>query len=275
MNTANMHMLKSVALMLSVCNCNKAYRCQQCLMHCNASATALLKNMQTRGERLTVICVACMYTHAASLLDPGRQSPADAAVAGTSVVDSALVLAVVAPSSRINRTASKSSLESWRALPLRRRLRRCAFFSSFAKRFFSSFKRCCSPLRSPMALFSDAKLPPPVPGNCNCAANACTAEWAVDGGAPAAGLVPVGAGLSDMVLPTPRCGSNAGQGGWQKTLRHAGYQHHDPCAVAIDVTMEQGRHLRLLLTRVMADVAVALRAAKKHKTMHLLAHPNA
>ena len=210
-------------------------------------------------------CVSCMYTHAASLLEPGRPSPADAALAGTSVADSALALAAVAPSSRINRTASKSSLESWRALVFRRRLRRCAFFSSFAKRFFSSFKRCCSPFRSPMAPFSDAKLALPDRGNCNCAANACTAEWAAGAAAPDAELAPVGAGLSDMALLTPRDGTNAGQGGWQKLLRLAGNQHDDPCAVAIDVTMEQGYHLRLLLTHVMADVAAALRAAKNIK----------
>ena len=66
-----------------------------------------------------------------------------------------------------------------------------------------------------------------------------------------------------------------GTGGCQKMLRHAGYQLHDLCAAANDATTERGRHVRLLLTHVMADVAVAARAAKKHKTMHLTAHPNA
>ena len=74
--------------------------------------------------------------------------------------------------------------------------------------------------------------------------------------------------MSHMVLPMLRVGSNAGQGDWQKLLRLVGYCHDDPCAVAIDVTMEQGHYLRLLLTCAMADVAAALHAAKKHKTMH-------
>ena len=59
-------------------------------------------------------------------------------------------------SCRINRTANKSSLLSWRALPLRRRLRRCAFFSSLAARLRSSRMRSCSAFMS--AIFADNEI---------------------------------------------------------------------------------------------------------------------
>lgn len=209
-----------------------------------------------------MVGVARMITHTASLLDPGLPSPPDVAAAGAPVGEPALALAYATLSSRMSKTASKASLESWRALLFRRRLRHCMFFNPLAKRFFSSLIRCCSPLRSPMAVINEAKLPPAVPGSFSCAANACTAEWISAGGALLAAPVAAGVGLSDMVLPTPRCGSREGQRARQKNLWNAGYHSHDHGGVVIDVTMGQGRRLLLHLTCAMADVAVALRAEK-------------
>ena len=58
-------------------------------------------------------------------------------------------------------TAKRSSLLSWRAFPFKRRLRRCAFFNSFAARLRSSRMRNCSLFISAIVAESDVSPPSP------------------------------------------------------------------------------------------------------------------
>ena len=57
-------------------------------------------------------------------------------------------------------TAKRSSLDNWRALLFKRRLRLCRFFSSAAWRLRTSRRRPCSTLMSAIFVASDSIIPP-------------------------------------------------------------------------------------------------------------------
>ena len=123
-----------------------------------------------------------------SELTPSAVPEAAPELAGAAVADSASAC----ESSRISSTASKSSLDSWRAFAFSLRLRRCVFFNSFAKRFLSSRNFCCSAF---MFAMSPAKLDSApfifrLPEIAMALASACTEGLA-------------GRGLSATLLATP------------------------------------------------------------------------
>ena len=128
-------------------------------------------------------------------------------------LDDALVDALLADamlSWRISRTATKSSLVSWRARFFSRFLRFSVFFKSIANLLRACRTCSCSARRFAMLTFMDSMTEFPASRwELRCAVNACTAEWVLLDAAdaleelpdpvlavPARGMATVGVGLA-------------------------------------------------------------------------------